>query len=437
MVSVTPFKSIGTIQPIRQLGASGGGGEYYQQLRSLYGASIIQHLPGWDASGTTAADISGRVLNGLYQGAPVLGVPGIGDGRTAWKVNNASVINAFSAGLASVFSGDEGMLSFWLLPNAASDWTDGGGLRFLAYFGASGSYYYEVRTNGDGTITFIGRRGATTKTAARRCPTTARWVHYSLRWSTSGNALALHINGTKQLPVVQSSLGTWSGALASGTCQWGAYDTSTFRWPGSMAHMILCNAAPTDAQIAQASLSMGQVVFDGDSRSNNQSWTSDCLELAFPSGNQAYGSYGYATVAVDGDSTTLIIARQAATDALVRSGKNIYVLWAGLNDNGAKTAAQIYANLHARCETARAAGWNKVVICTEIDSAEVGWTAKYQALNALINADSHFADAVIPLGAQPELQNNANATYFTDGTHQTAAGKAIIRDTVYPVLAAL
>jgi len=114
------------------------------------------------------------------------------------------------------------------------------------------------------------------------------------------------------------------------------------------------------------------------------------------------------------------------------------VLWVGVNDAAALTAQEIYDNIAARCTTARAAGW-KVVVCTEIDAVAAGWTAKYQALNALLLAGyTAFADGIADLGANSELQDHTDTTYFNaDGTHLIAAGEAVVRDTVYPVLASV
>jgi len=264
------------------LGVLPDGALYAHRVRQIFGSNLIQYLPGDEKSGTTALDYSGNARNGTYQGTPVFGASGIGDGRAAWNANAASDIAPHSASLASAWSGAEGFLSFWCKPLTAARWSDAG-FYFSSYFGASGTYFYEVRFPGDGTVVFIERRSAQ-KFEVQRAPTTARWVHYTLTWSTIADKSVFYINGTRQIADEISSIGAWVGALAADTCYWGGYAGSLYLWPGYMAHMCLGNVCPTDAQADALAEPIGQIVFDGDSRTANKSWTSASAELAFSSG---------------------------------------------------------------------------------------------------------------------------------------------------------
>lgn len=106
---------------------------------------------------------------------------------------------------------------------------------------------------------------------------------------------------------------------------------------------------------------------------------------------------------------------------------NIAIVWAGVNDVGTQ-----YASLVTLCQFLRANGY-RVIVCTEISS--FNFDAAKNALNAQILAGhGSFADGVArldqtALGADGAY---ANATYFSDTVHPTAAGRAIL----YPVISA-
>lgn len=426
------------VSPFAVAVMGGGAVAYDQLLKNIYGSTMIQHLSGGEASGSVATDISQNAINGAYAGTPVFGAAGLGDGKTFVNFNAAGEIDNDAAALIALWSGDAGFMSCWAGINDTASWANAN-IYNLGYYGASATYYYQMRKQIDGGFVFLSRRSGTIKDISSLPPTTTRLCHYHLTWDTANDRIVAYINGTKQKPT--TTLSTWSGALAADYGRWGdsSPQVGNVTWPGRMGKMILGNAVPTDAQVAQASQSVGQVVFDGDSRSNIKPWTNSSVELAFPTGDFAFGKYGYACWAVSGDGIDNLIARQATTNALVRPGKNILVVWVGVNDNTGKTAQQIYDKIVIYCNAARAAGWNKIVLNTEIDASPVGWTAKYQALNVLIAADHSFVDGVADLGARAELQDNTNETYYlaADHLHLTAAGYAVVRDVVAPVIAAV
>jgi lysophospholipase L1-like esterase len=419
----------------------GGNVPYDQQIKNLYGSSLIQYLPGWDASGLVAEDISGNGRNGAYTGTPVLGAVGIGDGKTAWNVNAASEIDAYSAELGAAWNPDAGLLSWWCAANNAASWTDGAQY-VMSFFGASATYYYQFRKNIDGTITAICRRNATIKTISIDAPTTNRLINYKIAWDTANDRLIAYVNGTKQRPL--TGLGTWSGALAAAYARFG--DTSpgidNRNWPGRMAKMQVGNDPNTDAINYQSVQAAGQVIFEGDSRSTLKGWPSWALEAATPTGDFAYGKYGFASYATSGATTALMAARAAEVDALLAVGspQNVLVVWIGVNDGAALTAQQIYDNVKAYCLARRAAGCHKILLCSDIDSqANMTWhNTTWPAYRALTDADHSFADGYADLGADPRLQNALDLTYYNaDKIHLTAAGYAVVAGIVAPVLAAL
>jgi hypothetical protein len=103
------------------------------------------------------------------------------------------------------------------------------------------------------------------------------------------------------------------------------------------------------------------------------------------------------------------------------------VLWIGVND-ATLGAATIYANIQAYCIAARSAGWNKIILCTEIDAVTGAWHGTvWPALNALIYANHSFVDGIADLGARVELQDATNLTYYNaDQVHLVTAGYAIV-----------
>jgi hypothetical protein len=413
--------------------------EYYQQVKSLLGTSLVAHYPFWDASGAVAVDISGNARNAAYVGTPVLSATGIGDGRTSVNFNAAGEVNAYTAGLAGALDAGNFFAGWWTAANDAASYP-AATLYAFCFFGASATMYYQSRKNSDGTtISFISRRGGTIVTLSTNVPTTTRLYHLAMIGDGANDRLIGYVNGTRQKPL--PTLGTWSGAFANPYMQIG--DTSPAvgnnNWPGRMAHYTLANAIPTDATIRTLAQQNGQVIFDGDSRSLNKGWHTAAVEAAFPSGLFAYGGRGVATWATTGNSTTTLLPEATLIELISGASKTTYVLWCGVNDGAVLTAQQIYDNLKNQCLLVRSLG-GKAIICTEIDSqANMTWhNTVWPALNALLAADHAFADGYADLGARAELQNALDTTYYNaDKIHLTAAGYAIVRDVVAPVIASV
>lgn len=413
-----------------------GGTSYANQQLGLYGSSLAAYFPMWEPSGTVMTDIK-NARNGAYVGSVVLGATGIGDGRTSCNFNAVAEANAYTAGLAGALDAANFYASWWGAVNNISSYTDAASHNFY-FLGASATMYYQSRLNGDGTLSFISRRGATVKSLVIDAPTTARWVHYAMVGDTANDRIVGYVNGAKQRAV--TTLGTWSGAFADSFMQIG--DTSpavgNVNFPGRMAHFVLANVIPSDGNIRLSAQQRGQVVFVGDSRTSGKLWDTAAVELAFPDGLYGYGSRGVANWGVTGYTWALIQSEAATIDALLGSGSNVLVVWAGVN-RATEDASQIYARMVSYCNARRAAGW-KVIICSEIDSqADMTWhNTVWPALNVLIAADHSFADGYVNLGGDARLQNALDTTYFNaDKIHLTTTGYAVVRDLVYPVLATM
>jgi hypothetical protein len=134
--------------------------------------------------------------------------------------------------------------------------------------------------------------------------------------------------------------------------------------------------------------------------------------------------------------TMLQVGNAAAAHlATVRQpgGKNIAIVWAGVNDAHAGfDAATIYARTVTTCAAARQAGY-QVVLCTEIDDQHAlanaaGWhDTIWPALNTLIRGDATIYDRLADLGADARLQDATDTTYFNaDKLHLIAAGQTVV-----------
>jgi lysophospholipase L1-like esterase len=172
---------------------------------------------------------------------------------------------------------------------------------------------------------------------------------------------------------------------------------------------------------------IGQIIFDGNSLTAGTGSTGG---LNYP--NQAISLlaadddyYTYSNFGVGGQSITSMIA-DAATQVDVlydtAKGRNIVVMWEGTNE-------QSYAKLHQYCVDRKAAGF-KVVMLTILPSMNhgAGFEATRQAINTQIRADSS-ADAIADVAASALIGDEADAsnlTYYTDGTHLTNAGYAVV-----------
>lgn len=185
------------------------------------------------------------------------------------------------------------------------------------------------------------------------------------------------------------------------------------------------------------------IVFDGDSRTVGANgygpYTTPCMATLLI-GRQLvarnFGVAGQTVNAMNGDAA-------AQVDTLLRLyEKRICVLWGGYNDfaTDAASAATIEARLWTYCDARRTAGW-KMVVCSELPANNAGWQAVRDTLNTGIVANyASHADALCPLGADATMGPWAarlDTTYYSDATHPTDAGYAIIAGLVATAVASV
>lgn len=145
-------------------------------------------------------------------------------------------------------------------------------------------------------------------------------------------------------------------------------------------------------------------------------------------------AWGYNNVAVGGSTVAQMAARATSADEFSDrlADENWITVWCGTNDivNGA-TAEQVVAGLVSYCQARRQAGF-KVLVFTILPRTAISGAkeTERQELNTIIRATwVTFADGLADVAADATLgaeNANLNTTYYSDGTHLTAAGHTIV-----------
>ncbi len=403
--------------------------EYYLNVKNVLGSSILGYYPLWETEGTTVENVYNGV-DAVYVGSPTFGYSGIGDSYTCPLFDSAKYVNAVSI---SGINMAEGFISMWAALDDGSKYLDAN-TYYLANFNSDATHGIFMRKNVAGLWSFYRRVGSTLPTAQIGTPRTARWVHYCFCWSVAQQKVWVYANGSRSV-YTSGTLDAMTNTLAQAR-----FSLDFSGWTGRLAHCIVGTGIPTDDQVWTLSRSTKQVVFEGDSRSLLKQWTEKTVEDAFPSGYLAFGGRGVCSQAISGSTIANLITRGATTDALIKSGAvNTLVVWIGVN-SVAVGAAQIYADMQTYIAARKAAGWNKVILCSEIDGqSSMDWhNTVWPALNALLYADHSFADGFADLGADARLQNALDTTYYNaDKIHLTTAGYDIVASIISPILAGL
>lgn len=175
------------------------------------------------------------------------------------------------------------------------------------------------------------------------------------------------------------------------------------------------------------------VVVDGQSLNNIPDSAS-----SYPSQMMVGRGIPWANVAINGAAfaalTTTATTRR--DPVLASSRRSVIVLLGGEGDLVVGiSGATLYATMQAYAASARTAGARKVIACTIPPST--AFTGPQEAQRVIANnliLPSSSWDASVDLAANPQLSNAADATYYVDGTHWTAAGATVATGLVGPVL---
>lgn len=113
-------------------------------------------------------------------------------------------------------------------------------------------------------------------------------------------------------------------------------------------------------------------------------------------------------------------------------------------DNGSVTDAQ--TRFAAYCNARKTAGWDRVIVLTMpprnqttlFGDNPAQFNTKLSEANTWLRANyDTFADELVDVAADSRLSDYTNTTYFSDGTHLTTAGYAVVAELVRNKLIAM
>lgn len=405
------------------------------QASSIFGSAIVGFWKLDDAN-STIIDYSGNGNNIDIDGTPAaFQTPtGIDNAPLGINLGGSSQIN-YNGALGS-FDPNEGGFSVWLSPFSINDLMTSGDYIFYHYIDGNNRIF--ARPTVDGKIEFYHIAGGFVRSMNLDAPLSTRYSNLSIFWSKSQAKIKAYINGVKHSEV-DNHLGSWSGGSPSYHHMFGAF--SNARINTKALNLLILNNYPTDSNMRDYVNPSGLYCFSGDSRTNQKGWTCRAAEASI-SGVFAFNRFGVVEDGVSGDTTSDLAARASATNAKMGSETNILIVWIGVNSSG-DTATQLYDAIGSYCTAARSAGWNKIIVCTEIDAQSAvqvsnDWSSKYLSLNTLLRDSHSFCDAIADLGSHTELQDATDTTYYlSDKLHLTANGYAVVANTIKDAIESL
>lgn len=386
---------------------------------------------GDNAGSSTAVDASGQGRHGTASGI-TFGVPGSGDALTAARWSGSAGSINLTAALAGLWNGNEGSLVLRYKTASLSS-----GTRWLLSVVVDANNQLDIYAD-SGSIGIDSTSGGVFQSySITPLSPPDTWTDLAVTWSATAQALVLYLNGTAQRN--KSPIGTWAGtptAIRVGSNNAG----SGGFWANDLAHVALFDRALPGPDLTYAAGRVGQLLIDGDSRSNHtyhQGLMADATVDPLQWGASCY--------AVSGSTTSQFLSRAATGISLANRAafgrRQIMVLLGGVNDGRAGvSAASIWANLQAHCIARRNEGV-RAVLCTEIDAQDAsananGWhSTVLPALNTLIRAGwANVAEALVDLGADSRLADATNGTYFNgDLLHPNATGYGVMQSLITPV----
>jgi hypothetical protein len=233
---------------------AGGAGDPLAYTNKVIALSPIAYWPQAEAAGATVMlDASGNARTGAYRaaGEPLLGQPGIGDGRTSALYDGSNdYANAFSASLQGAFNGAEGTLACWFKVASAGVWTDATNRRMATFRVDTNNRVTLDRSTNNNQVSATYTAGGVAKGLNVTTAAQLTYCHLAITWSASGDAVKVYFNGA-QSGATLTGLGVFAGSLAATLTTLGASDTTGSNpWSGSLAHTALWASALSAAQVA-------------------------------------------------------------------------------------------------------------------------------------------------------------------------------------------
>lgn len=404
-----------------------GSNMNYPNILKVIGSDSIVGYWILDDENNVAFD-QNKLCDANYVGSKTLITSGIwGKKSTSFKGGS---LNLYSSNFATRFNPNEGYCQFAIKETGLSG--------YILRLGDSSSNYIQVRYD-SGTIAIYYYGGGSYK-SVKSIKTNAKYSNLGFSWSKTSGKLCVYMDGIKIREV--SGIAAYSGTISSANQYFMASTNGTSATVGKACHLLIMNRVPSNLELLAINRNItGIVCFEGDSRSNTKSWIENTLNYQNSDDTFAFNKYSFVNPAISGSTTNNLIARATTTNALIQAGKkNILILLIGVNDGDVVSAETTYYRIKNYCIAAKAAGWKKIIICTEIDAQTrpLWHTTQYQNLNALLRADHSFADALADLGARTELQDASNTTYFSgDLIHPNDTGYSVFTEVIGPVLKSL
>lgn len=226
-----------------------GQGDLRSLITSTDAANLIAYWPLGDLTGTTADDPVGG-FDGAYAGTFTLAQPGIGDGSTSVLFGDDARVTlaAVVAALDTPFDPALGTMLIAAKVLNAGVWTDGVA-RFSMAIGADTNNRVRFnKASASNNLTWAYIAGGTSDSNTQTI-STINWFLMTVTWNVASDRARWYFNRT--LNATNTTLGTWSGALATGGSAIGAQTgaDTTANWAGWLAHAALWKSELTLAQI--------------------------------------------------------------------------------------------------------------------------------------------------------------------------------------------
>lgn len=242
---------------------------YTDTVLATRAQNLLAYYPGNELSGTVAYDLSGNAHNGVYSGV-ALGQPGFEDDDVSvFYPGSVCSTDIYSAGLASVFNGQELSILLWCKTDLAT-WTDGVSRRWFTIQITTGNRILFQKNATTGlSVSYIA--GGVNKT---RSKTTivgeTGWVCLLLTASKTANEMKLYINGVQEGATL-TGLGAWAGVLAPTSTAIGvgslAPSQITHGWISNVAIWNQALTAEDAVVLAEPTVQHPSVTFEARARS--------------------------------------------------------------------------------------------------------------------------------------------------------------------------
>lgn len=233
---------------------TGHGNYYYEKVRS----GLTQYLFQNELVGTVANDDSPENNDGVFSNVTLNAIDSPVPGDRAPSFNgtsgaSASRVNLYSTALASDFNPLEGSIVVWAKVANAGVWTDGQSrylLRLSATAINNNNTIYIIKPAASNILGLSYTAGGIAETRNKTLSETD-WFQVALTWSKSNDRVRVYYNGVQE-GADMTTLGVWSGALNSDTCNLGAVSISgSTPWSGYLSHYRLYNRELTAAEILE------------------------------------------------------------------------------------------------------------------------------------------------------------------------------------------